>query len=319
VNLGTYRVMVHNESMVGFYISPGKHGRIQREKYMARGETCKVAVSCGQDPRIFLASTMELPYGLTEYDFAGALKGDPIEVIESDYSGLPIPAQAEIVIEGEAAFDELVEEGPFGEWTGYYASGSRMEPVLKVKRLMYRNDPIIMGQPPGKPPWETTRVSGLNRSALLWDELEKAGVPDVKGVWCHPAAGGRMFNIVAIKQRYPGHARQAGLLAAGCHSGAYTGRYVIVVDDDIDPSDTNDVLWALSSRSDPAGDIEIIRRCWSTPLDPLVRKGAPTLNSRAIIDATRPYEWKDEFPPVVAFEPKELEDTLNKWGTLIYG
>ena len=318
VNLGTYRVMVHNESMVGFYISPGKHGRIHREKYMARGEICKVAVSCGQDPRIFLASTMELPYGLTEYDFAGYLKGEPIEVIESDYSGLPIPAHSEIVIEGEAVFDELVEEGPFGEWTGYYGSGSRMEPVLKVKRLMYRNDPIIMGQPPGKPPWETTRVSGINRSALLWDEMEKAGVPDVKGVWCHPAAGGRMFNVVAIKQRYPGHARQAGLLAASCHSGAYSGRYVIVVDDDIDPSDTNDVLWALSSRSDPAGDIEIVRRCWSTSLDPLVRKGQPTLNSRAIIDATRPYEWMDEFPPVVAFDPQDLEETMIKWGKLIY-
>lgn len=318
VNLGTYRVMVHDESKAGFFIAPGRHGHIIREKYFARGQTCKVAVSLGQEPQLFLVSSMDIPYGMPEYDFAGGLKGEPIEVIESGYSGLPIPAQAEIVIEGEARLGETLEEGPFGEWPGYYGSGSRQEPVINVKRVMHRNDPIMLGVPPGKPPWSTNRVTSFNRSAAIWGELEAAGVPDIRGVWCHPAAAGRMFIIISIKQRYPGHARQAGLVASSCHAGGNVGRYTIVVDEDIDPTNTDDLLWALSSRSDPAGDIEILRRCWSTPLDPLVRKGAPSLNTRAVIDACRPYEWLDEFPPVVAFPSEELDDTLRKWGNQLF-
>ncbi|MEE8449864.1 MAG: UbiD family decarboxylase [Thermodesulfobacteriota bacterium] len=319
VNLGTYRVMVHDESKAGFFIAPGRHGSIIREKYFAQGQKCKVSISCGQDPQIFMVSSMEIPYRMPEYDFTGGLKGEPIEVIESDYSGLPIPARAEIVIEGEASMEETLEEGPFGEWPGYYGSGARQDLVIRVKRILHRNDPILLGVPPGKPPWSTNRVTNFNRSAMLWDEMEGAGVPDIKGVWCHPSAAGRMFIVVAIKQRYPGHARQAGLLASSCQAGGNVGRYTLVVDEDIDPTNTDDILWALSSRSDPADDIEIIRRCWSTPLDPLVRKGAPSLNTRAIIDATRPYEWMDEFPPVVGFPPEELAETLNKWGKHLAG
>jgi 4-hydroxy-3-polyprenylbenzoate decarboxylase len=314
VNLGTYRIMVHDESRAGLYIVPGRHGAIIREKYFARGKACKVAVSCGQDPQLFLVSSMEIPYRMPEYDFTGGLKGEAIEVIESDYSGLPIPARAEIVIEGDTSSVETMEEGPFGEWPGYYGSGASPAPIIKVKRILHRNNPIILGRPPGKPPWSPNRVTNFNRSAMLWREMEAAGVPDIRGVWCHPSAGGRMFIIVSIKQRYPGHARQAGLLASGCQAGGNLGRYTVVVDEDIDPSNTDELLWALSSRSDPASDIEIIRRCWSTPLDPLLRKGAPSLNTRAIIDACRPYEWMDEFPPVVGFPPEELDDTLEKWG-----
>ena len=318
VNLGTYRVMLHDATTLGFYISPGKHGRIHREKYLARGEPCKVAISFGQDPQLFLASSVEIPYKVEEYQFVGGLKGEPIDVIEGEYSGLPLPARAEIVIEGEAIFNEKRDEGPLGEWTGYYASGKRPEPIIKVKRLYYRNDPIITGVSAGRPPSASSRTVSINRAAMIWDELEKAGVPDVKGVWCHPAGGARLFTVVSIKQRYPGHARQAGMIASFCHAGAYTGRYVVVLDDDIDPSNTDDVIWAMTTRSDPQGDIEIIRRCWSTPLDPMIRKGQPPLNSRAIIDACRPYEWLDESPDVSSFPPEELQDAMKRYGKQLF-
>ena len=95
------------------------------------------------------------------------------------------------------------------------------------------------------------------KAALIWEQVEKCGVPDVRGVWCHEAGGGRLFNIISIKQRYPGHARQAMLAASQVHAGAYLGRYVIVVDDDIDPTNTFDVIWALASRSDPVESIAI--------------------------------------------------------------
>jgi len=147
VNLGTYRVMIHDKETLAFYISPGKHGKIHSEKYFSRQQNCKVAISFGHDPLLALVGGTEIPYGVCEYDYAGGICGQPLEVIEGEYSGLPIPANAEIVIEGEAVFDEVRAEGPFGEWTGYYASSKRNEPIIKIKSIMHRDNPILLGYP----------------------------------------------------------------------------------------------------------------------------------------------------------------------------
>jgi 4-hydroxy-3-polyprenylbenzoate decarboxylase len=122
VNLGTYRIMLHGKDHTAFYISPGKHGWLQRNIYFERKEPCPVAVCVGHDPLLFLAAGNEIPYGLSEYDYAGGFKGEPIEVVKGKYTGLPIPALGEIAFEGEAVWSDLKKEGPFGEWTGYYAS-----------------------------------------------------------------------------------------------------------------------------------------------------------------------------------------------------
>lgn len=318
VNWGTYRVMIHDKDTVGFYISPGKHGRIQREKYINTGRPCKIAMSFGHDPLIFLAGSIEVPYAVPEYEFVGGVRGEPLELIEGEYSGLPIPANAEIVIEGDVIFDQAKIEGPFGEWTGYYASAERPEPFVKVRRLYHRNNPIILGSPPGRPPAELGWYRSYLRSALIWDEMEKAGVPDVKGVWLTVSGGSRLMLVVSIKQRYPGHAKQAAVVASQCHAGAYLGRYVIVVDDDIDPSNTDDVIWAMASRSDPDTDIDIIRRCWSGPLDPIIQPGKKGFNSRAIIDACRPFEWMKDFPPVAESSKEVLDATAKKWGKILF-
>lgn len=319
VNWGTYRVMIHDKNTVGFYISPGKHGRIQRDKYISSGKTCKVAMSFGHDPLIFLASSIEVPYGMPEYEFVGGVREEPLELIEGEYTGLPIPANAEIVVEGDAIFDQPRTEGPFGEWTGYYASAERPEPIVRIKRLYHRNNPIMLGSPPGRPPAELGWYRSYLRSALVWDEMEKAGVPDVKGVWLNVSGGSRLILAVSIKQRYPGHARQAALVASQCHAGAYLGRYVIVVDDDIDPSNTDDVIWAMATRSDPENDIDIIRRCWSGPLDPIIHATKKGFNSRAIIDACRPFEWMKDFPRVAESSKEVLDATAKKWGTVLFG
>ena len=318
VNWGTYRVMIHDKDSVGFYISPGKHGRIQREKYISSGKPCKIAMSFGHDPLVFLAGSIEVPYGVPEYEFIGGVRGEPMELIEGEYSGLPFPANAEIVVEGDVVFDQTKVEGPFGEWTGYYASAERPEPFVRIKRLYHRNDPIILGSPPGRPPVELGWYRSYLRSALIWDEMEKAGVPDVKGVWLTVSGGSRLVLVVSIKQRYPGHAKQAAVVASQCHAGAYLGRYVIVVDDDIDPSNTDDVIWAMSSRSDPDTDIDIIRRCWSGPLDPIIQPGKKGFNSRAIIDACRPFEWMKDFPPVAESSKEVLDATAKKWGKILF-
>ncbi|NIO70903.1 MAG: UbiD family decarboxylase [Anaerolineae bacterium] len=317
VNLGTYRVMIHDEKRVGFYISPGKHGRIHRDKYFARGEPCPVAVVVGSDPLLFIASTLEVPYGMSEYAWAGGLRGRPFEVIKGPVTGLPIPAQAEIVLEGFAYPGEEEMEGPFGEWTGYYASSARPEPVIRVEAIYHRNDPIMLGVPPNKPPYEAHRYRVYLRSGMLKRQLEAAGVPDVTAVWCHGVGGCRLLNVVAIKQRYPGHARQAGHVAAMCRVGAYLGRIVIVVDDDVDVSDLDDVMWAVCTRSDPERSLDIIHRAWSGPLDPAIPSGEKGFNSRLIIDACRPWEWRDEFPPAIGPSPEVRRQTRERWGYLL--
>ncbi|MBI4317377.1 MAG: UbiD family decarboxylase [Chloroflexi bacterium] len=317
VNLGTYRVMVVDRNHLGFYISPGKHGRIHRDKFFERDEPMPVAMSFGHDPLIFLVGSMEVPNDVCEYDYAGWLKGEPLEVIRGEFTGLPLPARGEIVVEGIAYPDKRAVEGPFGEWTGYYASGSREEPVVEVKAVYHRSNPIIVGLPPTKPPGENCYYRAVLRSAAVEEELAKAGVPDVAGVWCHEAGGTRLLIVVAIHQRYPGHARQAGMIASFCHAGHYMGRYVIVVDEDIDITNLDDVMWAMCTRSEPSDSIEIVRRALSSPLDPMIPPGNPAFNSRAIIDACRPYEWRDKFPPVAECSRDLVQKTREKWEGLL--
>jgi 4-hydroxy-3-polyprenylbenzoate decarboxylase len=321
VNLGSYRVMVKDEKRLGLYISPGKHGRIMREKYFARGEKMPVAMSFGHDPTVFLASSVEVPYGLSEYAYAGGVKDMPLEVIKGPVTGLPIPARAEIVVEGFISPGDTDEEGPFGEWTGYYASGHRAEPMLRVEAIYHRNNPIILGSPPHKPPSELTAYRSLMRSALIWEQVEKAGVPDVTEVWAHEVGGARLLVALAIKQRYNGHARQAAHAAMACHAGNYAGRLIVVTDEDIDVTDLDDVMWAVCTRCDPAEDLDIVKKAWSTPLDPRIppwdRERKNFTNSRLIIDATRPFEWRDEFPAVAEMSPGMKKRIEEQWGEFL--
>ena len=318
VNCGTYRVMVHDAKRVGVWMSPGKHGRQIREKYFKQGKPCPVLVSCGHDPMLFLAGGNELRYGLSEYDYAGGHRGMPFDVIESQLHGLPMPAHAEIVLEGEMHPGETAPEGPFGEFTGYYAGGKSEQPVIRVQRVYHRNDPILTMATPMRPPSDFSYSKCVMKAGMIWDEVERAGVSGVKGVWCHEAGGARMFNVIAIKQAYAGHAKQAAMSAASCQSGSYLGRFVVVVDEDIDPTNLFEVLWAMCTRCDPAEDIDIVRKMWSGPLDPRIPRGT-TWNSRAVIDACRPFEMLKDFPPVARATPElrakveaKFRDVLSK-------
>jgi 4-hydroxy-3-polyprenylbenzoate decarboxylase len=154
------------------------------------------------------------------------------------------------------------------------------------------------------------------KAGMIWDEVERAGLSGVQGVWCHEAGAARLFNVISIKQAYAGHAKQAGLLAAACQSGSYLGRFVVVVDDDIDPTNTFDVLWAMSTRCDPVEDIEIIRNAWSGPLDPRIPRGE-TRNSRAVISAVRPYQRLSEFPPVAEASPQLRDQVAEKYAAVL--
>ncbi len=317
VNLGAYRVMVEDDQHVAIYISPGKHGDLHRQYWDARNERMPVAVSIGHDPLLLVAAFTGTPTGYSEYRFAGAVKGRPIPVIEGPVTGLPIPADAEIVIEGYMLEEERLE-GPFGEWLGYYASGARPERVVKIEGVYYRDDPIILGQPPVKPPSGYQLPSCFLRSADLWEQLEAAGLPGITGVWSHQIPG---LYAVSIKQGFAGHAMQAGMLAAQCKSSAYLSRIIVVVDEDIDVSNLGELMWAMSTRADPATAYHVFPDSWSSALDPLIppenREQKHFVNSRVVVNATRPYRWRAEFPKVNAVSPSLRKDVAHKWATVI--
>jgi len=323
INCGTYRVMVHDAKRVGLYISPGKHGRIHRDKYFERGEECKFVILVGEDPLLYMLSASPLPEGVCELDFAGGLRGEAIECIKGPYTGFPIPADAEIAIEGVARPGKVREEGPFGEWTGYYGSKMRAEPVMDIKAIYHRNDPIILGCPPQRPPDEMCRYRAITRSAMLRRDIHKAGVPDVAAVWAHEVGNGRLLLAVSIKQRYPGHSRQAGQIASQCRAAAYASKYVIVVDDDVDVTKLDQLIWAMMVRTDPKLSIDFITGAWDSPADPILtpqqRAVGDMTHSVAIIDACRPFHWKDEFPMSNAPSPEVLKKAEEKFGYLMQG
>jgi len=318
VNVGTYRVMVHDRNHVAIDMIQGKHGRIQYEKYKKAGKPFPVVIVLGGDPLGYLISGIEIPFGMCEYNYMGAILKQPVAVVNGEATGLPFPPASEIVLEGWVQPDDERTEGPFGEFHGYYPGKAGKAPVVTLERIYYRNDPIIMGSPPAKPPNDYSYSKAVMRSALLYDALIAAGVPDVRAVWAHEIGGARMFNVVSIKQRFAGHARQAGHILNQCGVGAYMSRYSVVVDEDIDPSNLQEVIWAVATRSDPATGIDIIQRGMGSKNDPMyvAYPYNATFSSKAIIDACRPYDHLDEFPPV-AEASKALQDKIRaKWKDL---
>lgn len=323
VNLGTYRVMIHDEKTVSFYASPGKHATIMREKHWAKGEDCPVVVVFGEDPLIYAASTMPLLWGQAELDFAGYLKGEPVWVIKDADTGLPIPANAEIAVAGFSPPPEkggLKFEGPFGEWTGYYGSGGADRPFMNVTTLYHRNDPVLhgVGLSRANAGWYPIPI---HTAPTLWNRLETAGMPGIQGVWVD-GIGGRTIGIVSVKQMYEGHAKAVGTLSATLLSGgAMVGKWIIVVDEDIDPSDWDQVVWAMSSRVDPAIAIDIVPGFLNSPLDPAFspeqRAQKNFSMAKCIIYACKPYYWRNQFARTNTATDEMKKAVLDKFGKLL--
>ena len=318
VNLGNYRVQAHDKSIATIYMSPGRHGKNMRNKYWERGQNCPAAVAIGMEPILYGSAHSDVPKGISEYEYTGGFRKKPVEITRGVTTDLPIPATAEIVLEGEMIESQTVSEGPFGEWTGYYASGFREEPIFKVNAILHRNNPVLQGNPPLRSPYYAL-AHNLRRSATAWVELDRQ-IPGIKGVWLLDDAAYNMIVVVSLEQRYPGHAMQAAMGITFSHATNYMNRFVIAVDDDIDPSNMQDVLWAVATRCEPAADIDILRQMRGTPLDPSLppekRRMGDFTHSTAIINACRPYAWKDEFPETIMSTPEELESIKNKWGKL---
>jgi 4-hydroxy-3-polyprenylbenzoate decarboxylase len=323
VNAGTYRIQVQDERNVTVQVVKGHHGDIIRQRWWNQGKNCPIAICCGQAPALFSAASAEgTPWGMSELDVAGGIKGSPVEVIKGPYTGLPIPASAEIVLECDwcPPEDGTRMEGPFGEFHGYYASGARLLPIAKVKNVLYRNDPIIQGNPPSMRPAVWTLGRHIQKAAALWEELDRQ-ITGVKGVYMMEDATIHAMPVISLEQQYSGHAMRAALLAAGLGATAFESSVIMVVDEDINPANRSEVIWALGTRTNQDSFITI-PGCWGIQEDSMVSPEMRRLGnyekSRTAILAVKPFHWRNDFPPSIRMSPELRRKTLDKWGKTIF-
>ncbi len=320
VNAGAYRMQVQNDgAAASINIESGKHGAQHVRDWFAREGRAPVTASLGHDPLLLIVAGTEVPAGVSELDYAGAVLGRPVEVVHGEVTGLPLPATSEFCVEGWLYPERVEPEGPFGEWTGYYSGGTDLVLTLDVERIYHRDDPILLGAPPGKPPHDYSYMRSVMKSAMIQDSLIGTGLPGVEGVWAHEVGGGRQLLAVAVHQKYAGHARQAGYLTSSLPSAAYMNKFVVVVDGDVNPRSLNDVMWAVCTRTEPGRDIEVMRDTWGSRVDPLRAQGAAAFNTRAVIDACRPWERLDGFPQVAEASEALIAHVTKKWPDVLAG
>lgn len=318
INLGTYRQMIKSRNEVGYYASPGKDTLLDRELWWQKGQPAPVAAVYGLDPLMFLVAATSFPKNASEYDFYGGINGAPVEVFESEVTGLTLPANAELIVEGFAYPDKTFVEGPFGEFTGYYGRPGGPTPYIEIKAVRYRDNPILtcalMADWPSN---ECGLFWAMTKAAKVWADLDAIGIPGIQGVWSPPEAAGWGMTVVSIKQRYAGHAAQTMALAAQCMGGAYFTKYVVVVDDDVDPTNLAEVVWAMVTRSRPEKSIEILRETWSTYLDPSLNPPEERpWGSKCLINACMDFKHIKDFSPRTKLSKPVYDKVAERWADL---
>ncbi len=315
VNIGTYRLQLLEKNILGTQFIKGKHSDIMLKKYQAAGKPMPVAVVVGADPLMFVMGASRFSAFESEYDLAGSIRGEPIEVVKCETNDLIVPAGAEIVVEGEVDADAFMPEGPFGEYTGYYSGvGTEQRNFIKVNCVTHRNNPIFMSTTVGRAVTDTHMTLALAYGATLWQQLSDMRIPGIKSVYCPPEAAGRFIAIISLTQMYPGHADQVLTAAISTEMGAYGLKTVIVVDDDIDPWDIPRVLYALAFRFQPNRS-QVIKRGRSTPLDPSVPIQERGMTGRLLLDATIPYDWKEK-PIRIELDDEMVKKVQARWSEL---
>jgi 4-hydroxy-3-polyprenylbenzoate decarboxylase len=296
-NLGIYRMQVtgRNTSLMRWLRHRGgaqHHRRWQAE----RRDPLPAAAVIGADPGTILAAVTPVPDTMSEYQFAGLLRGQRIELVDCVSVPLKVPATAEIVLEGLVSLEEYRDEGPYGDHTGYY-NAIEPFPVFTITAMTMRRDPIYLSTFTGRPPDEPSVLGEALNEVFL--PLFRQQFPEVVDFWLPPEGCSYRVAVVTMKKAYPGHAKRVMLgVWSYLRQFMYT-KFVIVTDDDIDARDWKDVIWAISTRVDPARDLTILEH---TPIDYLdFAAPEPGLGSKLGIDATA--KW----PP----------ETKRAWGTRI--
>ena len=319
LNIGTYRMMVQGKSQVGLYLSPGKDARLHITRAWQQGKPINVAAAWGIDPLFMLVGSQTFPKNVSEYEYAGGIKGQPVPVVRGKTTDLLIPANAELVIEGIIRPNSVKAEGPFGEFPGYYGRPEAGCPLVDIAAVHYRSQPILTNALMADyPSCEQSGFFSVIRSAKIWDDLDKLGIPGIHGVYAHPAAaGGFGMTVISLEQRHAGHAAQVLALAAQVPGGAYYTKWIIAVDEDVDPTDMDQVIWAMASRCNPIDDIDILRNTWSTWLDPTQNPpGKRPYGSKALINACKEHRHLPVFSKRTTLRKKVYDQVAARWSEL---
>ena len=297
-NLGIYRMQKIGPNKLIMRWLSHRGGALDYRDWKIKhpGKPFPVSVALGADPATILATVTPVPDSLSEYAFAGLLRGSRTEVIKSQTNELQIPASAEIILEGHIESDDLAEEGPFGDHTGYYNEVDKF-PVFTVTRITHRRNPIYHSTYTGRPPDEPAML-GVALNEVFVPILQKQ-FPEIMDFYLPPEGCSYRMAIVSIRKQYPGHAKRVMMgVWSFLRQFMYT-KFIVVVDEKIDIRNWQDVIWAITTRMDPARDTVMIE---NTPIDYL-DFASPTsgLGSKMGLDATN--KWPGE--------------TNREWGTPI--
>jgi len=297
-NLGIYRMQLlsRNKLIMRWLAHRGGAIDFREWKVAHPGEPFPISIAIGADPATILGTVTPVPDTLSEYGFAGLLRGSKTEVANSIGNSLQVPASAEFVLEGHLDLDEVADEGPFGDHTGYYNEVEQF-PVFTVDRITHRKDPIYHSTYTGRPPDEPA-ILGVALNEVFVPILQKQ-FPEIVDFYLPPEGCSYRMAVVSMKKQYPGHAKRVMMgIWSFLRQFMYT-KFIIVTDDDVDVRNWQDVIWAMTTRMDPARDSVIIE---NTPIDYLdFASPVSGLGSKIGFDAT------SKFPG----------ETTREWGTPI--
>jgi 4-hydroxy-3-polyprenylbenzoate decarboxylase len=314
-NLGIYRMQVigRDRTIMRWLAHRGGAQHHRRWKAEGRREPLPACAVIGADPGTILAAVTPVPDTLSEYQFAGLLRGAKVELVPAKTVPLMVPANAEIVIEGHVLLDEYADEGPYGDHTGYYNSVERF-PVFQVSAITMRRDPIYLTTFTGRPPDEPSVLGEALNEVFI--PLLRQQFPEIVDFWLPPEGCSYRIAVVSMKKAYAGHAKRVMMgVWSYLRQFMYT-KWVIVVDDDINARDWKDVMWAISTRMDPARDITVIE---NTPIDYLDFASPESgLGSKIGLDATNkwPPETKREWGDKLGMDRATIEAVTEKWSKL---
>ncbi len=316
-NVGNYRSQYKAKDRLGIYVNPAQHIYIHWDKARRKGVPLQAALVMGGAPSIAHTAAAKIPYGVDELAVAGALMGEPLEVVKCKTIDMEVPAHAEIVIEGELDTEYLEPEAPFGEYGGYM--GDRvLNPFVRVKCITHRRDAIYHAIISQMPPSESSKLRQIAYEGVYYKFLRyDCNIPTIRDVSFHDSGGSTQYLVIQMDKANPGQPWQALNAAAALDSTI--GKIIIVVDGDIDPRDAESVNWALSFRMMPHRDSRVIRGKASAldhsaaPLGVLTHEEAtyPSIEgtSAILVDATR--KWA--YPPVSLPRRDFMENALELW------
>ena len=314
-NLGIYRMQVtgRDTTLMRWLAHRGGAQHFARWQREHPGEPMPVAAVIGADPGTVIAAVTPVPETLSEYQFAGLLRGKKLGLADCVSVPLKVPAEAEIVIEGHVLPDQSGDEGPYGDHTGYYNAVERF-PVFKVSAVTMRRDPVYLSTFTGRPPDEPSVLGEALNEVFV--PLLQQQFPEIVDFWLPPEGCSYRIAVVSMKKAYPGHAKRVMLAVWSYLRQFMYTKWVIVVDDDIDARDWKDVMWAVSTRMDPARDITVIE---NTPIDYLDFASPESgLGSKIGLDATNklPPETKREWGTKIRMSDEVIETVTEKWPRL---